>query len=49
MVDVKDVARLHVMALKKTGAGSICYFGTGSIEFADAAQMLIDDSYRDQY
>ena len=48
MVDVRDVARLHVMALKKAGVAGSRFIasGTDPVSFADAAQMLIDDGYK---
>lgn len=48
MVDVRDVARLHVMALKKAGVAGSRFIasGTDPVSFADAAQILLDDGYK---
>lgn len=48
MVDVRDVAKLHVMALNKEGIVGSRFIasGTDPVSFADAAQILLDEGYK---
>ena len=48
MVDVRDVAQLHVSAIKNKKASGERFIASGAepISFADAAQILLDEGYR---
>ncbi len=48
MVDVRDVAQLHVSAVKNEKASGERFIASGAepISFADAAQILLDAGYR---
>jgi len=48
MVDVRDVAELHVKALKNNKAAGQRFIASGTepIGFADAAQVLLDEGYK---
>ena len=48
MVDVRDVAQLHVQALKNNKAAGQRFIASGTepISFADAAQVLLDEGYK---
>ena len=48
MVDVRDVAQLHVSAIKnkKASGEQFIAFGTEPKSFADAAQILLYDGYK---
>ena len=48
MVDVRDVAQLHVSAIKNKKASGNRFIASGKepISFADAAQILLDEGYK---
>jgi dihydroflavonol-4-reductase len=48
MVDVRDVAQLHVSAIKNRKASGERFIASGKepISFADAAQILLDEGYK---